>query len=292
MRSKCAEPGAARFNCVATARNSVSLTSVDLPEPDTPVTQVMQSERKFGGDVLEIIGRGARRRAACASDPARAAQSGISMRRRPLKYWPVIESGWAATSAAVPWATILPAMHARAGTQVHHVVGLPDGILVVLDHDDGVAEIAQVDQRVEQALIVALMQSDGGLIEDVHHADETRADLAREANALRLAAGKGVGAAIEREIAETHVREESEPVADFLDDLDRDLAAPSRQPQLREERDRAIHAERARLPGAFLPSMNTFRAARFSRVPRHSGQARAERYLASSSRTVADSVSR
>src|SRR5271155_3707134 len=33
---------------------------------------------------------------------------GIRIRRRPLKNFPVIESGLSATSAAVPWATILP----------------------------------------------------------------------------------------------------------------------------------------------------------------------------------------
>ena len=43
--------------------------------------------------------------------------------------------------------------------------------------------------------------------------------------------------------------------------------------------------------GTLLPATNTLRAARLSRVPAHSGQGRAERYFANSSRTVADSVS-
>ena len=45
------------------------------------------------------------------------------------------------------------------------------------------------------------------------------------------------------------------------------------------------------ISGTLLPPMNTLRAARLSRVPAHSGQARAERYFDNSSRTVADSVS-
>ena len=155
--------------------------------------------------------------------------AGISMRRRPLKYCPVIESGCAATSAAVPCATICAAVHAGARTQIDDVIGLADRILVVLDHDDRVAEIAQIDQRVEQALIVALMQADRGLIENVHDADQTRADLARESNALRLAARQGVGAAVQGEISEPDVAEKSEPIADFLDDLDGDFAAPARR---------------------------------------------------------------
>ncbi len=40
----------------------------------------------------------------------------------------------------------------------------------------------------EQALIVALMQTDARFIKNVEHADETRADLGREPNALRFAA--------------------------------------------------------------------------------------------------------
>src|SRR5450631_1148533 len=43
--------------------------------------------------------------------------------------------------------------------------------------------------------------------------------------------------------------------------------------------------------GALRPSRNTFLADRLSLVPWQSGQAREERYLDSSSRTVADSVS-
>jgi hypothetical protein len=53
-----------------------------------------------------------------------------------------------------------------------------DRLLVVLDHDHGVAEVAQVQQRVQQPLVVALVQADGRLVEDVHHADQPGADLA------------------------------------------------------------------------------------------------------------------
>ena len=80
------------------------------------------------------------------------------------------------------------AVHTGPGPQVNHMVRLADRILVMLDHDDRVAEIAQVHQRIEQPLIVALMQPDRRLIEDVHDADQAGSDLAREPDALRLAA--------------------------------------------------------------------------------------------------------
>ena len=141
----------------------------------------------------------------------------------------------------------LTAVHACARTQIDHVVRLPDRLFVMLHHDHRVAEIAQIDQRVEQTLIVALMQADRGLIEDVHDADQTGADLAREADALRLAARQGVGAAVEGEISQADVGEKSETVADFLDDLHGDLAAPAGQLQLREELDGAVHGQRRHL---------------------------------------------
>ncbi len=153
------------------------------------------------------------------------------------------------------------AMDARAGTQVHDVIGLTDRILIVLDHDDGVAEIAQVDQGVEQALVVALVQADRGLVENVHDADQPRADLAREPNALRLAAGESIGAAIQGEVAQADIAEKSQPIADFLDDLDGDFAAPAEQFELAEEFQGALHRQRRHFGNAFAVDEDISRGA-------------------------------
>jgi regulator of RNase E activity RraA len=40
---------------------------------------------------------------------------------------------------------------AGAGTDVDHVVGDPDGVLVVLDDEHRVAEVAQAHERVDEA---------------------------------------------------------------------------------------------------------------------------------------------
>ena len=66
----------------------------------------------------------------------------------------------------------LAAVDAGAGPHVHYVVGAPDGVLVVLDDEHGVAEVAQVAERAEQARVVALVQADRGLVEHVKHAGE------------------------------------------------------------------------------------------------------------------------
>ena len=82
------------------------------------------------------------------------------------------------------------AVLARARADVDHPVGGPDRVLVVLDDDQRVAEVAQPQQRVEQLLVVPLVQPDGRLVEHVQHADQAGADLGGEPDPLRLAAGQ------------------------------------------------------------------------------------------------------
>ena len=75
----------------------------------------------------------------------------------------------------------------------------------------------------EQLAVVALVQADGRLVEDVDDAGQLRADLRGEADALALAAGQGGGGPVEREVVEAHVEQEPEPAADLLEQLVGDL---------------------------------------------------------------------
>ena len=93
----------------------------------------------------------------------------------PDRYWPVSESGLARMPSAPRHgarvddpATVLP----RPGTHVDHVVGDLDGLLVVLDHDDRVAQVAQPFEGADQPLVVPLVQADRRLVEHVEHADQ------------------------------------------------------------------------------------------------------------------------
>jgi hypothetical protein len=114
-------------------------------------------------------------------------------------------------------------VHAGAGADVDDIVGGQDRVLVMLDHDHGVAEVAQALQRFEQAGVVALVQADRGLVEHIEHAGEARADLRGEPDALALAAGQRAGIAREREIVEADIVQEAQPLADLLQHADRDL---------------------------------------------------------------------
>ena len=102
----------------------------------------------------------------------------------------------------------LAAVLAGPGTHVDDVVGRAHRLFVVLDDDHGVAEVAQAQQGVDEAAVVALVQADAGLVEDVEHADEGRADLRRQADALRLAAGERRRGALQRQVPDADVVEE------------------------------------------------------------------------------------
>ena len=107
------------------------------------------------------------------------------------------------------------AQAACAGAQVEHVVGVADGVFVVLHHQHGVAQVAQPFQGLDQALIVALVQADRGFVEHIEHAAQARADLGGKADALALAAGEGCGIAVQRQVVKAHGAEKLQPLDHF-----------------------------------------------------------------------------
>ena len=108
------------------------------------------------------------------------------------------------------------------------MVGRAHRALVVLDDDHRVAEVAQPLERPDQALVVALVQADRRLVEDVEHADERRADLRGQPDPLRLAARQRGRRAVERQVADADVVEEAQPLVDLAQDQPRDLRARCR----------------------------------------------------------------
>ena len=107
-------------------------------------------------------------------------------------------------------------MRARTGTDVDEVVRRAHRVLVVLDDDERVAEVAQTFQGGEQLVVVALVQSDGRLVKDIEDAHQARADLRRQTDTLRLAAGERRARARERQVFESYRAQEAEAVFDLL----------------------------------------------------------------------------
>src|SRR4029450_7189787 len=167
----------------------MSLTRVDLPEPDTPVTHVKVPSGIRTFIPLRLCSRGlwitrllpvpGRRRA------------GGAMRSRPARKRPVSEARLPTISSGVPTATTgppvppprgrptppeprgspprhhVPAVLPRPRAQVHHVVRRANRLLVVLDHEHGVAQIAQALERGEEPAGGALMETGRALAQDV-----------------------------------------------------------------------------------------------------------------------------
>ena len=124
---------------------------------------------------------------------------------------PVIDSVDASRSCDRAGHHHLATVLAGARPDVHHPVGGPDGVLVVLDHDQRVAEIAQPGEGLDQPVVVPLVQPDRRLVEHVQHPDQPGADLGGQPDPLRLAAGQGGRRPVQRQIVEADVQQEPEP---------------------------------------------------------------------------------
>ncbi|OQB38838.1 MAG: hypothetical protein BWY06_01871 [Candidatus Latescibacteria bacterium ADurb.Bin168] len=81
------------------------------------------------------------------------------------------------------------APNAGARPEIHHEVGGPHRVFVMLHHDHRVPEIAQATECVEKAVIVSMVQTYGRLVQDIQHADESTSDLARKPDTLRFSTG-------------------------------------------------------------------------------------------------------
>ncbi len=109
-------------------------------------------------------------------------------------------------------------MLAGAGADIDHMIGDSDGVLVVLDDNDRVTDVSEPLEGFDQLGVVALVEADGGLIQDIEHADEPRTDLAGQSNTLRLATGQRCRRSPEAEVVEPHIEEEAQSAVDLLDD--------------------------------------------------------------------------
>src|SRR5690242_6321085 len=99
----------------------------------------------------------------------------------------------------------MAARFAGARTKVHNVIGAANRFLVVLNHEDGISQIPQGFQGGEQATVIALMQTDGRLVEHVEHPPQPRAYLRSQPDALRLSSRKSCRRTREREVSQANI---------------------------------------------------------------------------------------
>ena len=104
------------------------------------------------------------------------------------------------------------------------MVGVANGLFVMLDDDQRVAAVAQGTQGVEQQVVVARVQADRRLVEDVAHAPQVGAELGRQPDALGLAARQGRCRPVERQVVETDLAQEGQAGTDLRDQVASDVA--------------------------------------------------------------------
>ena len=117
----------------------------------------------------------------------------------------------------------MAAVDARARADIHNVISGLHRLFIVLHHYDGIAQVAQVLQRLDKPCIIPLVQPNGGLIQDIQHPHQAGTDLGRQPDALTFPAGKGAGAAGQGQVVESHIAQERKPALDLLDDLSGDF---------------------------------------------------------------------
>ena len=193
------------------------MTSVDLPEPDTPVAAVKTPRGIFTSTFLRLC---------CVAPSISTWPDGLRRvagvdRARPREELAGQRLLDPHDLLGGPRGDDVAAVLARRGPHVDQVVGGPHGALVVLDHQHGVAEVAQALQGRDQPLVVALVQADRRLVEDVEHAHERGADLGRQPDPLRLAAAQRRRRPLHREVADADVVEEP-ALLDLAQDQPRD----------------------------------------------------------------------
>src|SRR5438128_328639 len=77
---------------------------------------------------------------------------------------------------------------ARCWPNIENVIGGTNHVRVVLDDEHRVSNVAQVMKQPNQTIVVARMQTDRWLVENVKRADERRSKIRRQLNSLCLAA--------------------------------------------------------------------------------------------------------
>ena len=93
------------------------------------------------------------------------------------------------------------AVFACARSEIDDVIRGAHHVRIVLDHEDRIAEIAQLFENLDQPAGVAAVQSDRRLVEHIAGADQPRTEASRELNTLRFASRKRRRQPVQRQIS-------------------------------------------------------------------------------------------
>ena len=271
------------------ARSSVRFTSVLLPEPLTPVTQMIPPRGNLTLMSLRLFSRQPRSSSTLRRLSFRR-RVGVSISHRPGEVLARHRLGGLADVRQRALADDPPAVPPGRRAHVDDLVGAADRLLVVLDDDHRVAHVPQVDERADQPCVVPLVQADRRLVEHVADADQPAADLRGQADPLGLAAGQRRRRAVQRDVVEAHVGQEPHAMADLAEDRSSAICVFSAS-SLSPSKNASASVMLIRVTSSmFLSPTVTARLAGLSRAPLHARQGCSERYPCSRALTYSLSV--
>jgi hypothetical protein len=198
------------------AGSSVSTTRLDLPEPDDAGHAGEDAQREVHRQVAQVVSARPAQAQGAVAALAPVARDLDALAPRQVGAGDAL--GVADDVLGAARGNDAAAALAGLGAHVDDPVGGAHGVLVVLDDQHAVAQIAQLQQRAHQAGVVPLVQADAGLVQDVQHAHQAGPDLGGQTDALGLAARQRGRRAIQRQVVQTDVHQERQPLADLAQD--------------------------------------------------------------------------
>ena len=113
------------------------------------------------------------------------------------------------------------AVRAGAGSQIYYVIRAANRLFIVFDDKNRVSQITKVFKRIKQLAIVARVETNRGLVQNIQHTSELRADLRRKPDALAFTARERRRRSIERDISEADSFQKAHALANFSQDQPR-----------------------------------------------------------------------
>ncbi len=104
-----------------------------------------------------------------------------------------------------------PAVLTGTGPQVDNRICRANGFLVMFDDQNAVAAIAQRFERINQDAVIAGMQADGRLIQDITNPGEIGSQLGGQTDSLGFSAGKRISAAGQRKVGQAQLIQQRQP---------------------------------------------------------------------------------
>ena len=107
-------------------------------------------------------------------------------------------------------------MSARLRSDVDDIVGSQHHILVVFNHNHRVAHVSQLFERSNEPFVVALVKTNGRLVENVEHIHQLRANLCGKSDALTFSARERSRLSVQGQVVESHLKQEVHARANLL----------------------------------------------------------------------------